>query len=321
MTSSVALVREVDACRQDATIDIFKWSGSSLIPAGWKVRVTAYDGKSPMPVVSDLLAGGATAKATQPLFLETVAKYRADGWAEELSPAARARIDARVAAEEAAERARQEDLARRLTAFPTSKKDHALAAAIAKPERVRELDLGGDGSDRVTVIPKTVKALGALEILRLDDAGLPELPEELFACKELRELHLAGNAIEDLPTRIWTLKHLAVLDVRNNRLRSIYARPKSTMRLDVSGNPLEPAVQDLLTRSAIGDLRKLTHIGVDTDCVFPIDLEYLEVDYHGKPLATASIVLHGRAPTEAERATLAKLLPKARVEHVASSDE
>src|SRR5207244_3860274 len=105
-------------------------------------------------------------------------------------------------------------------------------------------------------------------------------------------------------------------DLRNNLVQSIYVRPKIPLHLDVGGNPLEPATQDRLTRSILGDFLKLAQVGVDTDRLFPIDLGYLEVDYPGvKALPTESIVLYGRAPTEAERATLAKLLPNARVEH------
>jgi hypothetical protein len=88
------------------------------------------------------------------------------------------------------------------------------------------------------------------------------------------------------------------------------------MRLELGDNPLEPAVQDKLTRSVIGDLRKIRHLGIDTDCVFPIDLTFFEADYRKvKALPTEAIVLYGRAPSDEERATLAKLLPKARIEH------
>src|SRR5579871_3135832 len=130
---SIELVREVDTYCQELSIDIFEWSGSADAPAGWKVRVKAYDGKSPMPSLFELRPGGKSARATQPLFAETVAKFKADGWAEALSKEAQARIDARRAKEQAEEKAKEADLARRLKAFPVSDQDRALAAAIAKP--------------------------------------------------------------------------------------------------------------------------------------------------------------------------------------------
>jgi hypothetical protein len=314
------LVREVDTYRQKMTIDVFQWSGSSQDAAGWKVRVSAYDGKSPMPSLFELVPGGKNEKGTLPIYEATVAKMRKEGWLDELPSDAQARIDARVAREEAAEQEREKDLARRSKAFPASKVDAVLAAAIANPNAVRELDLRPRGGEKLTVIPKTVKKLAALEVLRIEGNGLPELPDELSGCKALRELRAANNAITDVPAGVRVqLKNLELLDLRNNRLESMYARSKVPMRLELGGNALEPAVQDLLTRSSIGDFRKISHVSIDTDCMFPIDLSYFEVDFPGvKALPTESVVLYGRAPTDEERATLAKLLPKAKIEHRAS---
>jgi hypothetical protein len=320
MANTFNLVREVDAYKQTMQLDIFQWSGSDDAPAGWKVRVKAYDGKSPMPSLFELLPGGKNEKATVPLLQEALKKKRADGWLDDLPAAAKARIDARASAERSAEEDREKELARRQKAFPSSAKDQILAKAIANPAKVRELDLRATGDDRLTVIPKTIKKLTALEVLRADGNALLDLPEEIAGCKALRELHLADNAIQRIsPLTIKGLKSLAVLDLQRNRLQRFYARPTVPMRLELAGNPLEPSVADLLTRSSIGDFRKLAHVGADTDHVFPIDLAYFETDYPGvKALPTESVTLYGRAPRPEELASLAKLLPKATIEHRAA---
>ena len=316
MPPTIELVREVDAYRQSMCIDVFEWRGSADAPAGWKVRVVAYDGKSSQPSIFELIPGGKNARATVPLLASTAKRYEEEGWTKRLSAEAQGRIDVREAREAEAERAREADLTARAKAFPATKLDARLDSAIAKPAGVRELDLRAAASDRLTFIPKTVRKLAALEVLRLDGNGLLELPDAVSGCKELRELHLANNALERFPVAVTKLKKLTVLDLRKNHLRRFWASPKVPMRLELAGNPLEPAEQDLLTRSAIGDFRKLSHVSIDTDCLFPIDLSYFEVDYIGvKALPTESIVLYGRAPTDEERSTLSKLLPKATIEH------
>ena len=216
-----------------------------------------------------------------------------------------------------AEGDREADLKRRLAAFPASGKDRALAAAIAKPAAARELDLrASGGKDRVTVIPPAVKKLVALEVLRLDGNRLPEFPEEVASCRSLRELYLAGNAIARINPRVLALGKLAVVDVRDNQLAQIYARAKVPMRLELAGNPLGPDEDGKLTRSMIGDLRKIVHLGIDTDALFPVNVDSLAVEYPKvKVLPMESVALTGRKPTAAELAALAKLFPKARVEH------
>jgi hypothetical protein len=320
MTNTVNLVREVDSYKQQMRLDIFEWSGSADAPAGWKVRVVAYDGRSPMPSIFELLPGAKNEKATVPLLKEAVKKKRADGWDDKLPAAAQARVDTRVAAERDAEAKRENEIARREKAFPSSAKDKILAAAIANPTKARELDLRGGPDDRLTVIPKTIKKLTALEVLRADDNGLLDLPEEIGGCKALRELYLAGNAIRRVsPLTIRQLKSLTVLDLQRNELQEIYARSSVPMRFEIAGNPLEAAEGGFLTRSSLGDFRKLSHVGADTDHFFPIDFSYFEQQFPGvKALPTESVTLYGRKPTADELVTLAKLLPKAKVEHRAT---
>jgi hypothetical protein len=304
MASSIDLVREVNGYEHTLSIDVFDYEG-------WKVRIRGYDGQSPMPSIFELLPGGKTAKATLPLYEETVAKYRKQGYAEELDAASAKRIEARRDKERKAEEARESDLRDRLAAFPVSAIDRNLAKAIAKPASVKELDLRANGKERLTVLPPDVKKLVALEVLRLDGNGLKELPEELGRLKALRELHAAENAIDDIPAAILRVKTLAVLDLTNNRIGDIYWKPRvPNARFLVGGNPLRKAIQGGFTFSAFGYLPSFHELSIDTQCFFPIDRDHLAVEYGGiERFPNTTITFTGRKPSAVERKSIAEYFP------------
>jgi hypothetical protein len=311
----VNLLREGALFPETLRIHIYEYDG-------WKVGVTAYDGVSSMPSISENLPAGSTRQASVPLFEERVAHYRSEGWVEELPSEVVDAMQARRDARDAAVRAKEEDLQRRRKAFPSTELDRVLAAAVARPEAVRVLDLRPRAGSKLSVVPTSIKKLAALEVLRLDGNDLPELPEELGACKLLRELYLAGNALTELPGKVYGLKSLTHLDVRGNRLTALNFWSKGLLRLEAGDNPLDPAEgRQHLTGARIGNFQKLTHVSVDTDDLFPIDLSYLNVDYKGvTTLPTPSISLYGRAPTDDEAKLLRTLFPRAKIEHRARFD-
>ena len=78
---------------------------------------------------------------------------------------------------------------------------------------VRYVNLNGNPLARIDTLGDA-----ALAELRIEDAGLRELPVAIRRLSGLRELHLRGNAIGILPSWLGELTRLAVLDLRGNQL-------------------------------------------------------------------------------------------------------
>lgn len=306
MTPTIELVREVDDEVETLEIDVHDYEGL-------KIRAVAY-AAGPMPSLFDMTPVKGGKAGIQKTFDAVVAKFRKQGFAEKLDDASANRVTRKKQKAASAVAKRAAELAAAVAAWPSTKLDKALAAAIAKPGAVKKLELVGNGKNVVTFVPPTIAKLTKLEVLRLDNNKLLALPDEIEKLTKLRELYLANNRIQSLPGELRSLKNLAHLDVRNNELKRINFRPKVVATLNVEGNALAPAVQYLLTRSMLGDHMKVRTFSVDTDILLPIDLDYLEHDYPRRTsLPVTSITLHGRKPTPAESKTIAKLFPKATV--------
>ena len=103
-----------------------------------------------------------------------------------------------------------------------------------------------------------IESLGdhALLELRLEDAGLRELPEAIRRLGTLRELHLRGNALASIPAWLGELVHHGVLDLRNNQLDELpdELAELKLLKLDLRWNPLRRAPRWLATHRARGCL-------------------------------------------------------------------
>src|SRR5215212_2214277 len=61
--------------------------------------------------------------------------------------------------------------------------------------------------------------------LTLEEFGLDELPEEVFALTELKTIKLSGNAFRSIPERLWDLPKLRFVNLTGNPIESLPDRP------------------------------------------------------------------------------------------------
>lgn len=85
---------------------------------------------------------------------------------------------------------------------------------------LQTLDLSGNPL-RTFPAGLVAKKNPSLEILRLAETGIAELPASIARLSKLRELDLRGCPLSTLPAAITKLRHLALLDVRQTPLRAL----------------------------------------------------------------------------------------------------
>jgi Leucine-rich repeat (LRR) protein len=112
-------------------------------------------------------------------------------------------------------------------------------AALAGLTELEELDVGF--SEQLTRLPASVGECTALRVLHAGNGRVAELPDELFACRNLEELHVYGNSLAELPRRVGRLTKLRVLSAGRNQLKALpaeLAECKSLETLHVYENEL-----------------------------------------------------------------------------------
>lgn len=207
-----------------------------------------------------------------------------------------------------------------------------LAAALAAPSGVRELDLRGTPGDQLTELPESLGKLKELEVLRLDHNALTKLPTSIEKLKALRELHLAHNRLtnDGLPRGLWFLSRLEVLVLHGNPVTWVdnlgYQRSQA-FELYLGGAPLDPATYlapggspmhpmwhhtlHMLPLASYGKFRLRT-VSLDLATLsFP--LPGAQLHYEPPFDQVERLVLYG-APTEAQLAELGATFPRARIE-------
>jgi Leucine-rich repeat (LRR) protein len=105
--------------------------------------------------------------------------------------------------------------------------------------RIKELNLG---SKNLTVIPAQIKALTAMDILRLDTNSITALPPEIGKCTSLVRIQMSNNQLTTLPTEIGSLHSLTNLVLSHNAISSLpqglWTRT-SLQQLDLDYNQLD----------------------------------------------------------------------------------
>ena len=109
------------------------------------------------------------------------------------------------------------------------KRGEILKTIKENPE-IKELILK---DDTLTQLPDEIWALRELEILDLRGLKLKTLPAEIANLKQLKELYLFNNKLEELPTEIGELQNLEVLYLGGNRLTSLPDELKNLDQLKI----------------------------------------------------------------------------------------
>lgn len=77
------------------------------------------------------------------------------------------------------------------------------------------------------IIPKLASKID------LSNQELTEIPEAVFACKNLKKLNLSNNKIKVLPIELSKLKYLKNLDISNNEISVLYAKNFAFQNLEI----------------------------------------------------------------------------------------
>ena len=94
---------------------------------------------------------------------------------------------------------------------------YSLEAALANPEEVAQLNLGGND---LTILPAEIWQLFNLEKLDLGGNRLTSLPLEIWQLSNLMVLNLCGNQLIRLPPEIGQLSNLRRLVLSEDELTS-----------------------------------------------------------------------------------------------------
>jgi len=92
----------------------------------------------------------------------------------------------------------------------------------------------------------------SLQVLRLVNCQLTELPERIGELQSLQELHLYDNQLCSLPDSICQLQALRLLVLERNQLSSLPERIgelKALTLLNLAGNPIGTMPMELLPQS------------------------------------------------------------------------
>lgn len=91
--------------------------------------------------------------------------------------------------------------------------------ALTGLSALQELDIGF--GEALTAIPGCIGGCSALRLLHAGNCRLGALPDELFACVALEELHVYGNCLAAIPAGVGRLRRLRVLSAGRNQLREL----------------------------------------------------------------------------------------------------
>jgi leucine-rich repeat protein SHOC2 len=177
----------------------------------------------------------------------------------------------------------------------------SLDEALNNPTEVYNLAL--TGSDLYHRDFSGIKNMVHLHFLSLNDAGLEQLPDDLFdRLTELRTLSMSGNKFTRLPEQIRKLKKLEYLVMYDNELDSI---PDWIGELELLDNLILPRNKIRYLSPAIGNLKRLNYLSMGGNELPSIPdeigllsvLEYLDFGSNKLTAVPSSIVNLGRLIT------------------------
>lgn len=87
---------------------------------------------------------------------------------------------------------------------------------LARLPSLEELDVGF--SESLASLPDAFGGLRRLRVVWAGNGRLEGLPESLFACGALEEIHAPGNALKEISKGVGRLKRLRVLNVGRNQI-------------------------------------------------------------------------------------------------------
>eukprot|EP00172_Hildenbrandia_rubra_P003754 Plantae.Rhodophyta-Hildenbrandia_rubra.ctg6418.p1 GENE.Plantae.Rhodophyta-Hildenbrandia_rubra.ctg6418~~Plantae.Rhodophyta-Hildenbrandia_rubra.ctg6418.p1 ORF type:complete len:259 (-),score=48.52 Plantae.Rhodophyta-Hildenbrandia_rubra.ctg6418:217-993(-) len=129
---------------------------------------------------------------------------------------------------------------------------------------LKELDVGY--GETLETLPDTIGQLGMLEKLLVGNCRLQELPNGLFRCEALQEIHGYGNCLKEIPAGIGKLKSLTLLNIGRNQIDKLpdaVAQLPSLEKLFVYENNLERLPKQ------VGNLPQLKAVNVDGNTILP----------------------------------------------------
>ncbi len=116
---------------------------------------------------------------------------------------------------------------------------YSLEAAYLDPQKVKILDLSGQG---LSSLSYRIGELKNLEVLVLRDNDLEELPFQIFSLPNLKILDVSNNRLTELRYQIGQLKNLKILILKNNEISELPYQISflhSLQLLDASYNQIE----------------------------------------------------------------------------------
>lgn len=127
----------------------------------------------------------------------------------------------------------------------------SLEAALKQPDQVLRLRLK---KERIKEIPKEILALKNLKDLDLSENKIKEIPSWLSELKQLERLHLGDNKIKEIPAHIKAFTNLKRLRLGDNNLDSLVpeiSQLKNLVYLDIWANPISYFPKSLSTMTSL----------------------------------------------------------------------
>lgn len=143
-------------------------------------------------------------------------------------------------------------------------------------------------------------------ILRLRGKRLTEIPKEVFACINLKELDLSRNRLSEVPSEIVNLQQLEVLRLGRNNIDSLpieVAQLSHLVELDMNRNPLSDLPE------AMGYMLSLQRLILWSTAVYSLPDSFAELDTRLQLLDLRSCLL-----TLDEQHAIRALLPTPRIQ-------
>lgn len=212
-----------------------------------------------------------------------------------------------------------------------SLKQKELEGFIAQGDKVTEIKIIGDSTDKITFLPASIKNLNNLQILILSSNAICELPPEIGELNLKWFLYLDANCLKSLPEEVWNLTNLIGLNLGYNKLQVLPSGIGKLVALQdlwINNNELTTLPKEIgdlkiiqsidasnnkltLIPPEVGNLTNIRGINLSNNklTTLPDEISKLDNRQADKRYSFSRLQLEGNQFSEQEKQRIKQLLP------------